>query len=143
MESELFGYEKGPFTGAVIAKPGRFELAHKGTLFLDEVGELPREMQVKLLRVIQEQAFERVGGIRTIHVDVRLIAATNRDLLSDVRAGRFREDLFYRLNVLPIRLPALREHREDIPALIVFLSPSSTESSTGPLPVCSSPCGIS
>ena len=120
MESELFGYEKGAFTGAVIAKPGRFELAHKGTLFLDEVGELPREMQVKLLRVIQEQAFERVGGIRTFQVDVRLLAATNRDLLSDVRAGRFREDLFYRLNVLPIRLPALREHREDIPSLIDY-----------------------
>jgi two-component system, NtrC family, response regulator AtoC len=120
MESELFGYEKGAFTGAVVTKPGRFELAHKGTLFLDEVGELPREMQVKLLRVIQEQAFERVGGLRTIKVDVRLITATNRNLLSDVREGRFREDLFYRLNVLPLHLPALRERREDIPALLDF-----------------------
>ena len=120
MESELFGYEKGAFTGAVVTKPGRFELAHKGTLFLDEVGELPREMQVKLLRVIQEQTFERVGGLRTIQVDVRLITATNRNLLRDVQAGRFREDLFYRLNVLPIHLPALRERRDDIPALANF-----------------------
>ena len=120
MESELFGYEKGAFTGAVVTKPGRFELAHKGTLFLDEVGELPREMQVKLLRVLQEQAFERVGGLRTIKVDVRLITATNRNLIVDVKEGRFREDLFYRLNVLPIHLPALRERRDDIPALTTF-----------------------
>ncbi len=120
MESELFGYEKGAFTGAVVTKPGRFELAHKGTLFLDEVGELPREMQVKLLRVIQEQDFERVGGLKTIKVDVRLITATNRNLLNDVKDGRFREDLFYRLNVLPIHLPALRERREDIPSLTEF-----------------------
>jgi len=117
MESELFGYERGAFTGAVVTKPGRFELAHKGTLFLDEVGELPREMQVKLLRVIQDHAFERVGGLKTIQVDVRLITATNRNLLTDVKEGRFREDLFYRLNVLPIHLPALRERRDDIPAL--------------------------
>ena len=120
VESELFGYEKGAFTGAVVTKPGRFELAHKGTLFLDEVGELPREMQVKLLRVIQEQTFERVGGLRTIQVDVRLITATNRNLLDDVKEGRFREDLFYRLNVLPVHLPALRERREDIPDLTSF-----------------------
>ncbi|MDQ5987732.1 MAG: Regulatory protein AtoC [Syntrophus sp. SKADARSKE-3] len=120
VESELFGYEKGAFTGAVVTKPGRFELAHKGTLFLDEVGELPREMQVKLLRVLQEQAFERVGGLRTIKVDVRLITATNRNLILDVKDGRFREDLFYRLNVLPIHLPALRERRDDIPALTTF-----------------------
>ena len=120
MESELFGYEKGAFTGAVVTKPGRFELAHKGTLFLDEVGELPKEMQVKLLRVIQDQSFERVGGLKTITVDVRLITATNRNLLSDVKEGRFREDLFYRLNVLPIHLPALRERRDDIPALADF-----------------------
>lgn len=120
MESELFGYEKGAFTGAVVTKPGRFELAHKGTLFLDEVGELPKEMQVKLLRAIQDQAFERVGGLKTIEVDVRLITATNRNLLQDVREGRFREDLFYRLNVLPIHLPALRERKEDIPALTEF-----------------------
>jgi DNA-binding NtrC family response regulator len=120
VESELFGHERGAFTGAVVTKPGRFELAHKGTLFLDEVGELPREMQVKLLRVIQEQAFERVGGLKTIKVDVRLITATNRNLLIDVKEGRFREDLFYRLNVLPIHLPALRERRDDIPALAAF-----------------------
>lgn len=120
MESELFGYEKGAFTGAVVSKPGRLELAHKGTLFLDEIGELPREMQVKLLRVLQEQAFERVGGLKTIKVDVRLIAATNRNLLKEVREGRFREDLYYRLNVMPIHLPALRERKEDIPALTEF-----------------------
>lgn len=120
LESELFGYEKGAFTGAVVTKPGRVELAHKGTLFLDEVGELPREMQVKLLRVIQEQSFERVGGLRTIHVDVRIIAATNRNLFQEVKEGRFREDLFYRLNVMPIHMPALRERRSDIPALVDF-----------------------
>jgi DNA-binding NtrC family response regulator len=117
MESELFGYERGAFTGAVAKKQGRFELAHKGTLFLDEVGELPKDMQVKLLRVIQEQKFEHVGGLQTIKVDVRLMTATNRNLLQDVREGRFREDLFYRLNVIPIHLPPLRERREDIPAL--------------------------
>ncbi len=117
MESELFGHEKGAFTGAVVSKPGRFELAHGGTLFLDEVGELPREMQVKLLRAIQDQEFERVGGVRTIKVDVRLIAATNRNLRDDVAEGRFREDLFYRLNVLPIHLPPLRERPEDIELL--------------------------
>jgi len=120
MESELFGYEKGAFTGAVVTKPGRFELAHKGTLFLDEVGELPKEMQVKLLRAIQEQAFERVGGLKTIKVDVRLITATNRNLFQDVKEGRFREDLFYRLNVLPIHLPALRERKDDIPLLVSY-----------------------
>jgi two-component system response regulator AtoC len=117
LESELFGYEKGAFTGAVNRKPGRFELAHKGTLFLDEVGELPKDMQVKLLRVIQDQEFERVGGLRTIKVDVRLITATNRDLLQDVKKNRFREDLYYRLNVLPIPIPPLRERKEDIPML--------------------------
>jgi len=120
MESELFGYEKGAFTGAVVTKPGRFELAHKGTLFLDEVGELPKEMQVKLLRAIQEQSFERVGGLKTIKVDVRLITATNRNLFQDVKEGRFREDLFYRLNVLPIHLPALRERKDDIPLLVNY-----------------------
>jgi two-component system, NtrC family, response regulator AtoC len=117
MESELFGYDKGAFTGAVGAKPGRFELAHGGTLFLDEIGEIPVEMQVKLLRVLQESEFERVGGIKTIKVDVRLVAATNRDLLAEVAAGAFREDLFYRLNVVPIHIPPLRERREDIPLL--------------------------
>lgn len=120
MESELFGYEKGAFTGAVTKKQGRFELAHKGTLFLDEVGELPKDMQVKLLRVIQEQKFERVGGLQTIKVDVRLLTATNRNLLQDVRDGHFREDLFYRLNVIPAHLPPLRERREDIPALTEY-----------------------
>ncbi|MBN2514759.1 MAG: sigma-54-dependent Fis family transcriptional regulator [Deltaproteobacteria bacterium] len=117
LESELFGYEKGAFTGAVNRKPGRFELAHKGTLFLDEVGELPKDMQVKLLRVIQDQEFERVGGLRTIKVDVRLITATNRDLFQDVKKNRFREDLYYRLNVLPIPIPPLRARKEDIPML--------------------------
>jgi DNA-binding NtrC family response regulator len=117
MESELFGYEKGAFTGAVGAKPGRFELAHGGTLFLDEIGEIPIEMQVKLLRVLQESEFERVGGIKTIKVDVRLVTATNRDLLQEIAAGAFREDLFYRLNVVPIHIPPLRDRREDIPLL--------------------------
>ena len=114
MESELFGYEKGAFTGAVVTKPGKFELAHQGTLFLDEIGELPKDMQVKLLRVIQEQEFERVGGLRTIKVDVRLITATNRNLFRDVKDGRFRDDLFYRLNVFPIPIPPLRSRKEDI-----------------------------
>jgi two-component system, NtrC family, nitrogen regulation response regulator NtrX len=118
MESELFGYEKGAFTGAVGSKPGRFELADAGTLFLDEIGEIPVEMQVKLLRVLQESEFERVGGIKTIKVDVRLVTATNRDLQKEVAGGAFREDLFYRLNVVPIHVPPLRERREDIPSLV-------------------------
>ncbi|HXI55463.1 MAG TPA: sigma-54 dependent transcriptional regulator, partial [Polyangia bacterium] len=117
MESELFGYDKGAFTGAVGAKPGRFELAHGGTLFLDEIGEIPVEMQVKLLRVLQESEFERVGGIKTIKVDVRLITATNRDLMQEIASGDFREDLFYRLNVVPIHIQPLRERREDVPLL--------------------------
>lgn len=114
MESELFGYEKGAFTGAASAKPGRFELAQHGTLFLDEIGEIPRDMQAKLLQAIQDQSFERVGGLRTMSVDVRLIAATNRNLQQAVREGTFREDLFYRLNVFPIHVPPLRERTEDI-----------------------------
>ncbi|MBN1611817.1 MAG: sigma-54-dependent Fis family transcriptional regulator [Polyangiaceae bacterium] len=117
MESELFGYERGAFTGAVGSKPGRFELASGGTLLLDEIGSIPVEMQVKLLRALQESEFERVGGIKTIRVDVRLIAATNSDLKKDIETGSFREDLFYRLNVVPIRLPSLRERAEDIPPL--------------------------
>lgn len=118
MESELFGYERGAFTGAVTSKPGRFELADGGTLFLDEIGEIPTEMQVKLLRALQESEFERVGGIKTTRVDVRLIAATNRDLSLEIEAGRFRKDLYYRLAVVPIALPALRERRSDIPMLV-------------------------
>jgi DNA-binding NtrC family response regulator len=114
VESELFGYEKGAFTGAVTTKPGRFELAHRGTLFLDEVGEIPRDMQAKLLQAIQDQNFERVGGLKNISVDVRLIAATNRNLTQEVKEGKFREDLFYRLNVFPIHIPPLRERTEDI-----------------------------
>ncbi len=117
MESELFGYERGAFTGAVGSKPGRFELASGGTLFLDEIAEIPVEMQVKLLRVLQESEFERVGGIKTIRVDVRLVAATNRDLKREIAQGAFREDLYYRLNVVPIALPALRERISDIPLL--------------------------
>ena len=112
MESELFGYEKGAFTGATSSKPGRFELADGGTLFLDEIGEIPVEMQVKLLRAIQESEFERVGGIKTIKVDVRLVTATNRDLEQEIARGNFREDLFYRLNVVPLQHPAAaRAHR--------------------------------
>jgi len=118
VEAELFGYEKGAFTGAVQSKPGRFELADGGTLFLDEIGEIPLEMQVKLLRAIQESEFERVGGVRTTKVRVRLIAATSRDLTKEIAAGRFREDFYYRLNVVPIELPPLRERREDIPLLV-------------------------
>jgi len=117
LESELFGFEKGAFTGAYATKPGRFELADGGTLFLDEIGEMTPDMQVKLLRVLQERSFERVGGIKTIQVNVRLIAATNKNLEEEVRLGRFRKDLFYRLNVVPIHLAALRDRKEDIPLL--------------------------
>ena len=118
VESELFGHEKGAFTGALAQKIGRFELAHKGTLLLDEVGDIPLELQIKLLRTLQEKEFERLGSTRTIKVDVRLVAATNRDLSELIRGGQFREDLFYRLNVFPIRIPPLRERTEDIPLLI-------------------------
>ena len=120
-ESELFGHEKGAFTGALARRLGRFELAHGGTLFLDEIGELAPDAQAKLLRVVQDQRFERVGGTETIAVDVRLIAATNRDLAADVRDQRFRADLFYRLSVFPIHLPPLRDRREDLPALVATL----------------------
>lgn len=118
IESELFGHEKGAFTGAVGRKPGRFELANGGTIFLDEIGELPPELQVKLLRVIQENEFERLGGNKTIKVDVRIIAATNRNLKMEVDRGTFREDLWYRLNVYPITTPPLRQRKEDIPLLV-------------------------
>jgi nitrogen regulation protein NR(I) len=118
LESELFGYEKGAFTGAVTSKPGRFELADGGTLFLDEVGDIPAAMQVKLLRALQEQEFERVGGIKTLSVDVRLVAATNTDLRKGIEEGRFREDLYYRLNVVHLEVPPLRERTDDIPTLV-------------------------
>ncbi|MEZ4380516.1 MAG: sigma-54 dependent transcriptional regulator [Nannocystaceae bacterium] len=118
VESELFGHERGSFTGAISSRPGRFELADGGTLFLDEVSEIPKESQVKLLRAIQESEFERVGGVKTIRVNVRLVAATNRNLEEAVKEGSFREDLYYRLNVVPIHLPPLRERIEDLPLLI-------------------------
>ncbi|MEZ5366362.1 MAG: sigma 54-interacting transcriptional regulator [Bryobacterales bacterium] len=121
IESELFGHVRGAFTGATASREGKFELADKGTIFLDEVGETPPAMQAKLLRALQERAFERVGGAETIHVDVRVIAATNRDLREMVRQGRFREDLYYRLNVVPIELPSLADRPEDLPQLASHL----------------------
>src|SRR6202045_3129471 len=118
--SELFGHEKGAFTGALQRRQGRFELAHSGTMFLDEIGELPAETQIALLRVLQERQFERVGGSRAIPTDVRIIAATNRDLPAAISAGSFRADLFYRLNVFPIHVPPLRQRKEDIPMLVEY-----------------------
>jgi DNA-binding NtrC family response regulator len=129
IESELFGYEKGAFTGATSSKPGKFELADKGTLFLDEIGDIPLVTQVKLLRVLQGHEFERLGGTRTLRVDVRLIAATNKDLRAALEAGTFREDLYYRLNVVPIDVAPLRERREDIPELVrLFIERFSSDS---------------
>src|SRR5271163_2747428 len=129
LESELFGYEKGAFTGANASKPGKFELADKGTLFLDEIGDVPPAIQVKLLRVLQERAFERLGGTKTLKVDVRLVAATNRDLRAALEDGTFREDLYYRLNVVPIDIAPLRQRKEDIPGLAnLFLSRFARES---------------
>jgi len=118
LESELFGHEKGAFTGAISARQGRFELAEKGTLFLDEIGDMSLPMQVKLLRVLQERTFERVGSNKSMSADVRILAATHRNLEKNIRDGKFREDLFYRLNVFPIELPALRERLEDVPLLL-------------------------
>jgi len=134
IESELFGHERGAFTGAVAARKGKFELANGGTLFLDEVGDMPASMQAKLLRVLQEREFERVGGTETLKVDVRAIAATNKDLLKEIEAGRFREDLYYRLNVVPIHTPPLRERRGDIPDLAkTFLTESCARNGRRPM----------
>jgi formate hydrogenlyase transcriptional activator len=118
MESELFGHERGAFTGAIARKTGRFEMADQGTLFLDEIGDIPLELQPKLLRVLQEQEFERIGSVHSTRVDVRVVAATSRDLPAMLNERQFRSDLFYRLNVFPVRVPSLRERREDIPLLV-------------------------
>jgi transcriptional regulator with GAF, ATPase, and Fis domain len=129
LAAELFGYEKGAFTGALQRKSGRFELAAGGTLFIDEIGELPLSAQAKLLRVLQEGTFERLGGTKTLHVDVRIVAATNKNLVEEIDSQRFREDLYYRINVGNIDLPPLRERPEDIPLLAAhFLRPLCTDS---------------
>ena len=134
VESELFGHVKGAFSGAVKERKGRFELAHKGTLFLDEVAELPLKTQVKLLRFLQEGSFEKVGGEKKVSVDVRIISATNKDLAEEVRTGRFREDLYYRLNVIPIHLPPLRERKNDIPLLAEYFLREAEEESGKKVP---------
>jgi DNA-binding NtrC family response regulator len=132
LESELFGHEKGSFTGAVSRKRGRFELAHGGTIFLDEIGEIDQSVQIKLLRVLHEKKFERVGGEEVIEVDVRVITATNRDLEHEIAEGRFREDLFYRLNVVRIHVPPLRERKDDIPMMIAsFVKEFAEEKGSG------------
>src|SRR5213079_2236743 len=122
LESELFGHERGAFTGAIAQRIGRFEVAHGGTIFLDEIGEIPLELQTKLLRVLQDQEFERLGSSRTLRTDARLIAATNRDLTAMVEAQTFRADLFYRVNVFPVQVPPLRERPDDIPLLVRYFA---------------------
>lgn len=137
LESELFGYEKGAFTGATGTRYGRFELAHGGSMFLDEIGDMSFNLQVKLLRVLQEKTFERVGGTKSISVDVRIIAATNRILDDLVKDGKFREDLYYRLNVVPIQLPPLRERRQDIPLLLNYFLERSNKINDAEIDGCS------
>ncbi len=137
MESELFGHVKGAFTGAVKERKGRFELAHQGTLFLDEVTELPLKIQVKLLRFLQEGTFEKVGGEKRASVDVRIISAANKSLKEEVRSGRFREDLYYRLNVIPIHLPPLRKRKNDIPLLAAHFLKQAEQENNASMPVLS------
>ena len=134
MESELFGHERGAFTGATYQKKGKFEVAQNGTLLLDEIGELDKDLQVKLLRVLQEKEFQRVGGNKTYHTDARIIAATSQEMKNAVKRGTFREDLYYRLNVLPIHIPPLRERKEDIPLLLEHFFHKSPMSTNGSLP---------